>query len=146
MTCLHGKTRSLFGRGNGCVCARSENARAYSTIYGSSTVLPKPFKVKYAWDDIAASVSVFSGITRSSAQCRKWYHDMRRRRKKTLAAVCDPHKVSYIGTTHTHTESMQTHSSIPEFTSVLFKIFLIFITFRKLMPQNMNNKSTIFEQ
>ncbi|XP_023690014.1 uncharacterized protein [Paramormyrops kingsleyae] len=54
-------------------------------IYGNGSVPPKLPEVKQAWEEVAASVSSSSGITRTAAQCRKRYNDVRRRGKKLAA-------------------------------------------------------------
>ncbi|KAJ8360196.1 hypothetical protein SKAU_G00167210 [Synaphobranchus kaupii] len=63
-------------------------------IYGSRRVPPKLVEVKQAWDEVAASISSFSGITRSVAQCRKRYNDVRRRGKRKLAAHRSQHSLT----------------------------------------------------
>ncbi|KAJ8353917.1 hypothetical protein SKAU_G00214840 [Synaphobranchus kaupii] len=63
-------------------------------IYGSRRVPPKLLEVKQAWDEVAVSISSFSGITRSAAQCRKRYNDVRRRGKRKLAAHRSQHSLT----------------------------------------------------
>lgn len=52
-------------------------------VVGSSN---SPLQVRQAWEEVAVSVSSSSGITRTAAQCRKRYSDVRRRGKQKLAA------------------------------------------------------------
>ncbi|KAJ8356767.1 hypothetical protein SKAU_G00195610 [Synaphobranchus kaupii] len=63
-------------------------------VYGSRRVPPKLPEVKQAWDEVAVSISSFSGITRSAAQCRKRYNDVRRRGKRKLAAHQSQHSLT----------------------------------------------------
>ncbi|KAJ8369433.1 hypothetical protein SKAU_G00094610 [Synaphobranchus kaupii] len=63
-------------------------------IYGSRRVPPKLLEVKQVWDEVAVSISSFSGITRSVAQCRKRYNDVRRRGKRKLAAHRSQHSLT----------------------------------------------------
>lgn len=64
--------------------------KAPEMIYRSSTVPPEPFGVKQAWDEVAASMSSFSGITRSPAPCQKLYNDVRGWGERKLAGEGAP--------------------------------------------------------
>ncbi|KAJ8268582.1 hypothetical protein COCON_G00137540 [Conger conger] len=57
-----------------------------SLIYGGGGFPPRQPDVRRAWEEIAASVSSFSGVRRTAAACRKRYNDVRRRGKQRLAA------------------------------------------------------------
>ncbi|XP_048110478.1 myb-related transcription factor, partner of profilin-like [Alosa alosa] len=73
-----------FGHEETETLVREVKAREHE-IFGDARTPPKLPEVKQAWEEVAASVSSSSGITRTAAQCRKRYSDVRRRGKQKLA-------------------------------------------------------------
>ncbi|KAJ8335323.1 hypothetical protein SKAU_G00386650 [Synaphobranchus kaupii] len=78
-------------------------------IYGNRRVPPKLLEVKQAWDEVAVSISSFSGITRTAAQCHKRYNDVRRRAKRKLAT----HRSQNSGTGGGPPTAIEDRTSLP---------------------------------